>query len=706
MKKTLIFMLSVLAMVLCAGVVNAAIPGIPGITVNETSFTISVETTDNIDKELNITNTGATNTDINLTYDELELEHISDGEADKVELTIDGPSKVMNDSSDDLDISGNNLDTYNDYKTGTYTGSFKIYNKDNTSQFEEISVILNLAKKEILTASTIDSISAKEGTSVSFEFDLDNDGNSDLSGIKYELDDLEKGSEELDVSNIEWENRESSIDWTEDIDDVKLSFNIDPISDTAKFGTYTGNIVVTYGDNDEELEIPLSINVQARQHSLSIPSEIVLGSSTQDRGTTATKAFRITNNGDYTESVRVKYTPVNSNSNYTIEGQKVSTEMTLATLSPNGYTDLDLTYDIAQDFSSGKTKIGTLDIKYSNDNGGDTIVTKDVYVQVETNLEVEITKFKFAGDNVEPDNEGDTQTADDVDYGEDIEMEFEVKNKFSSSDDIDFEYTNLEVTIEGIDDGGDMEFEEDIGDLDAGDEERVKFEADIPRKIEDGTYKVIIHAEADEKDSGITHEFDYEFSISVELEEDAITILKAELDDTTVDCDRETDLIIQIANTGSNDQDEASISVDSDELNIDWEKLNLDMPSDYDDDDNMRTFRLPIDATDVEEDDYTITIRTFDEDGSETDRKDLTLEVKKCETEEDSEEVEVITGDDTETESEDDTEDTSDITPIDESEFEDESSIFDSENLKIGLLIGVNAILVIGAIVVVFKFLL
>ena len=162
--------------------------------------------------------------------------------------------------------------------------------------------------------------------------------------------------------------------------------------------------------------------------------------------------------------------------------------------------------------------------------------------------------------------EGDL-VSEEVKPGSKVKFSIEVFNNFTDDDDVEIEDVQVTVTIEGIDDDDDLEEEANEFDLDPEEDDKVDVEFEIPLEVDEDEFDVVITVEGDTSKNG-THESKMTFSLEVEKEKNEVRFLSNTLTPSEVKCARNAQLSASVINTGSDEQDDASLEVSNEELGI------------------------------------------------------------------------------------------------------------------------------------------
>ena len=371
-------------------------------------------------------------------------------------------------------------------------------------------------------------------------------------------------------------------------------------------GTYTGTLnAKESGKIIAQSTLTVTVNSNVTPGTSFSINDVSLGSDNQEREKTITGTLRLSNTG--TQTIMISLTSnIPSSYQFTLTQNNVE-------LTSGQSLDIPVTVYIPENQDSGRNSIGTI-TAVSN-----TGLTKTATVYLETKSELEISKVKI-------DIDGDTESISDDDEvdakaGNDVILTVTVKNTFD--DNIDIE--DVEVEIES-DSELDWDDNNDVGNIRDGDKEEVDFSFSIDSDIDEDEYDVEIRVSG-EDENGATHKDTLRFTINIDKENHEIKIMSATLSPNKVSCDAKTVTVrTNIKNTGSNDEDDVSIVVNNDELNI-YEyatRINLD---EDDDTDKSFVFTVPKNAQPGE---YIIHVTSYYDNDEESDEKVLSLFVEPC----------------------------------------------------------------------------
>lgn len=371
-------------------------------------------------------------------------------------------------------------------------------------------------------------------------------------------------------------------------------------------GTYTGALTAKQAGKviaQSTLTVIVNSNVTAGT-SFSL-NDLSIGSNDQDREQTINGNLRVSNTG--TETLSISLT------NNVPSAYQFTLSQNTVTLTSGQSVDVPVTMYIPDTQDSGRNSIGTVSA-VSNDGS-----TKIATVYLEAKSELEISKVKIEVD-------GDTESISDDDEvdakaGDDVILTVTVENNFD--DNIDIE--DVEVEIES-DSDLDWDDNNDVGDISDGDKEEIEFSFSIDSDIDEDEYDVEVRVSG-EDENGATHEDTLTFTVNIDKENHEITIMSATLSPNRVSCDARTVTVrTNVENTGSNDEDDVSIVVENEELNVYEYSTRIDLEED-DDTDKSFVFTVPKNAQVGE---YIIHVTTFYDNDEESDEKVLSLFVDAC----------------------------------------------------------------------------
>lgn len=188
------------------------------------------------------------------------------------------------------------------------------------------------------------------------------------------------------------------------------------------------------------------------------------------------------------------------------------------------------------------------------------------------------------------------------------------------------------ISIEDIDDGADMEEESIDFDLEPGDDYRFDVNFAIPVNVEAGTYNAVIEAEGEDKNET---PYNAEVSLKLEVKKQShdIRITKVLLNPNVMDCNRKAKLTAEIANAGSNPENEAALEFKATSLGINsYDKgITLLSSDEASDDEKTHTKTLNIEVPSfLRAGTYPILINLYWKNFVLFDQKSVDLVVRDC----------------------------------------------------------------------------
>lgn len=376
------------------------------------------------------------------------------------------------------------------------------------------------------------------------------------------------------------------------------------IPDSQAAGTYTGTLKALEGSTviaQSTLTVVVTNITQGASFSM---NDLSLGSDDQERKVTINGNLRISNTG--TETVTLSLTNnIPSIYQFTLSQNTV-------TLVSGQSADIPLTIYVPDNQDSGRKSIGTITATGAG-------LTRVATAYLETKSELEISRVK-----IEVDGKSESVSEDeeiDAKAGDDVVLTVTVRNNFN--EDIDIE--DIGVKVES-DDDLDWDDDKDLGDLRDGDKKDVTFKFTIDDDIDEDEYDVEITIDG-EDENGATHTDVFIFSINIERENHELTIRSATLSPNRVSCDARTVTVrTTIKNTGSNDEDDVSIVVENEELDIYEYSTRIELDEG---DDLVKSFVFTV-PKNVQPREYFIQITTYYDNSKQSDREVLSLFVDPC----------------------------------------------------------------------------
>ncbi|MCK4589456.1 MAG: hypothetical protein KAT77_03370 [Nanoarchaeota archaeon] len=510
---------------------------------------------------------------------------------------------------------------------GAYTGNLVATSTTSSTVTTTLPVSLTVNSNPL---ATINSPSFTAGRGVTRTADnvltISNTGNTDLNSVSISVNDLSDGTNTLSQSAISFTPSSTSINYGSNV-------NVDVVTNipsTQALGTYTGQITINYGGSTTATGT-LSITVRDPIHNVgSTSTEVLLGGSTQQREQTVNQAFTVQNSGDYTETVTVALSGVNSKYNAQLD-------TTGLTLQPGQSQTVTVTATIPKNQDSGVKTLGSVQLAYNNGASTETIPVK---LETQSMLDFSNVEVKVGDKSASSVSDGET-VGKTAKPGDDIEFDIKIENLFTSVQDLKIE--DIIITLTGQDDDFDSEEETDEFDVSDGQDKSEDLKFTVPDKINEGEYDFELHAEG-EDENGATHEVTWTVSIEVNKDSNDVRIETASFGSETLQCVRTTELRVTISNYGSDSQDKAALVIFSPDLGINENIMDIYLDEDFEDDDNEFTKTVTINlADDFAAGSYPVTIKAYRNNDREMDEKIIYLKVEDCPVEEPEEEEEDTT---------------------------------------------------------------
>jgi hypothetical protein len=505
--------------------------------------------------------------------------------------------------------------------------------------------------------------------------------------ISISVSDLSDGINTLPQSYISFNPSSTSINFGASAVNVDVTTNIPA---TQVTGTYTGTVTANYGSGTATST--LSITVRDPLHEVKVGGdEVNLGSATQERNATLQQSFTVQNSGDYSEQVDLTLSGIKSKYNAQLSTAQF-------TLQPGQIQQVTVTLVVPDDQSSGKQKIGNIQVVYNQQTS-----TIPLNLETVSKLEIDEIETEVGGEESDSNLDDGETLSEEAKPGDEIEFQIKVKNLFTSSEGFKIE----DITIEVIPDDDDID-EEDLSEKFDVKADRISSQKTltikVPEKFNEGEYDVDILIEGQDENNAV-HTIEWTVTFKVEKDKNDVRISEASFGAETLSCVRSTDLRIVIANYGSEDQEEAALAIFSSELGINENVQDIYLDSDYEDSDNDFTKTITVSVGDnFAAGTYPITIKVFRDTDREMDQKIINLKVEDCpvsEPEDTSDTTVVITpptGSTDQTGGQTDSSATSVVETVETS--------FTNSTAFILMLASINLIVLLVILVLVFKFLI
>lgn len=239
-------------------------------------------------------------------------------------------------------------------------------------------------------------------------------------------------------------------------------------------------------------------------------------------------------------------------------------------------------------------------------------------------LKIDDIKIKVDGKRSSADEDGGT--IKDVEPESHIEIEIKLENLYPKDTKIEIEDVEVEAVIKDIDDGDDLEDESGETDLSAEEDDKITLEFDIPLKVEEDSYDLILTITGDDE-KGIHYEKEIEYRLKVEKEKHQLKFTRAELYPKVIECKGTLTLDVSLVNIGTKEED-VKLTIENTEAGIYIEERFTLEDDPFDDDSTFeKEYRILIDN--IEEGTYPIIIEADYKDEGETET--VYVDVKECE---------------------------------------------------------------------------
>lgn len=244
--------------------------------------------------------------------------------------------------------------------------------------------------------------------------------------------------------------------------------------------------------------------------------------------------------------------------------------------------------------------------------------------QNSTPNKIEIERLDVYVDS-DKDRINNKETIRDVRPESEVKFKLELKNNH----DIDFEEVSIDITIKDIDDGDDFEDDIDNFNIDSGDYETESITFNIPLKVDEGNYDVIIEIKAEDENNNV-HILKWQLELEIEKENNELMFENVDISDNKLDCFRNTNLDIKIRNIGSDDEDDIKLSIKNSQLGINIEE-NFELDSDPFDSDNSKTFTIPLEiANNVMAGKYLLNMNAYYNSDRDSISKEIEINIGEC----------------------------------------------------------------------------
>lgn len=399
---------------------------------------------------------------------------------------------------------------------------------------------------------------------------------------------------------------------------MTVDVNTGAISWTPTVAT-TASVSVIVDDSYDTTTETFTIESKPDAPGLTASADyVLLGSSNDDRGTQVSSSYTITNTGTQTiTGLTAQALNTAGSAISTTYGTIVAISTT--TLNPGDQATVSVTATIPSNQDSKKVTIGKIRVEGSATSG---TTYKDTTLQMEAKSYLRITDVELEVNNDDKEDMSDGENYDSLKEGDVVELTIKLENLYTSSDDIKIE--NAYVVISD-DNNWDIDEESSDVDIKDSDDEKVTVKFTVPYDLDDDTTTVTIEAYGEDENGNFDHYDEYTIDLEIDRPKNEISISSWSFDKNTASCtDSYATLSVRIRNTGTDDQEEAAILVQSDDKEIDWYKRVTDIELDESDSTTL-TFNIPVKG--VEEGAYFVEITTYYDNTKKTDSEVIALEV-------------------------------------------------------------------------------
>lgn len=273
--------------------------------------------------------------------------------------------------------------------------------------------------------------------------------------------------------------------------------------------------------------------------------------------------------------------------------------------------------------------IGTVNFKQGTTNLLATAI--DLKMQRENELEFKKVRVDVDGKQttLENDPSQGKDEVKDIKRGDELTITVEAESNYRDKDDTDIE--SVEIDVESLDSDLDIDESEDLNDLSPDDTDEISVDYAIEKDVDDGSYDVQFRLQGTDEHGArhgaiLTHEF------KVEVESDEITIQEMLFSPAQSLCSDETvSLIVNIENTGRDNQRRPSVKVEAPRLNF-QKRVYDDTIGELDEgDETSVTFAVPIpDRSDKGKESIPFQVTSYYDRATESDSESLLLDLPDC----------------------------------------------------------------------------
>lgn len=302
-------------------------------------------------------------------------------------------------------------------------------------------------------------------------------------------------------------------------------------------------------------------------------------------------------------------------------------------LEENGEVTFTLSAEVVADLDAVDTtltkfapKIAVLEARGNIAGDDSQLAESDATMEAENKLRIDDIEVCLNSEDCDS-NIDDNDDVEDVKPGDRVDVDVRVENRFSDSRNSRVDIEDVEVRLTIDDDEVDEDMDEDINDLNARDDDSVSFDFDID---DDADGDVEVEMEVDgTTEFGARMGEKITFTLEIERQNHEIRIQSVTANPSVLSCGGSQVISVRtnIKNIGKRDEDEVTIKVSSDRLDIvDQFIRNIEL----DEDDRLsRSFTFTVPAG-TERGVYALTVETFYDRDEFSDSKEVTVSVPDC----------------------------------------------------------------------------
>ena len=381
-------------------------------------------------------------------------------------------------------------------------------------------------------------------------------------------------------------------------------------------GQHTVTVTADDGFNTPT-ERTFTITVLASTATLSVsPTSFAVGGNNQDRGVSAQAQITLTNTGTQTISSIAAALDNNFPTEYNAAVSIADGDLTLAR---GEQTTITVTLDVPANQDAELEELGTVQITGVGNPDTPNTITVPVTLQAESFLQIDSVEIDIDGDEEKISN---GENFDTIKEGDEVIVTIEVENLYSNSQDIEIE--DVYVRLRAEDGDWDIDEESNEENIDADDKEKFIIRFDVDDRLDDDRTDVIIEVFGEDEEGNFIHYDSLEFEFEIEREDDEITIREARFARNPIQCtDRSVEFLVEIENTGTDDQNDAAISIKSTQLDFNINENNIELDED-DNWDESYTLNLP---NGLEAGSYIVIVESYYNDDRKSDSETVVLDV-------------------------------------------------------------------------------